>query len=266
MFNKSEMFNVCWITILTVSAAFVSTEERIVGGLQTSIVRFPHQISLQLQNVHICGGSILSETIIVTAAHCVAHHNYPELYSVRAGSSFSNFGGIVVPVSAIQQHASFNKPYRLSNDIAMIKLKYTLKFNIFLQPIAIMTEHETIEGNTALYVSGWGAKSHDAPTMSAALRYTMIFSVLHEKCQQTYSKIITITNDMICAGTAQGGRDSCQGDSGGALVSKQNNQLKLVGVVSFGLSCGKSEYPGVYTRVQNYGKWFKETAAQLWNL
>lgn len=65
---------------------------------------------------------------------------------------------------------------------------------------------------------------------------------------------------MICAGTEQGGKDTCFGDSGGPLTCPQNGTRQLAGIVSFGAGCAKPNYAGVYARVTAVRDWIKSIA------
>ncbi|XP_013113109.1 trypsin 3A1 [Stomoxys calcitrans] len=234
------------------------SDERIVGGWETSITYFPHQVSLQVVNRHICGGSIIAEDLVLTAAHCIGQVTNTEYYTVRAGSSFHFIGGIVAQVKAIVLHNNYN---HTKNDIALVKLLKPLEFNAYIQPIRLLEENVTIEKDQDLWVTGWGNQQSYIDQTSPILRYTFVHKISKEKCYKSYKFMTEIDENMFCAGVEKGGRDSCQGDSGGPLITRSanDNSLRLVGVVSFGKGCAEANYPGVYTRVQMYHQWLNST-------
>jgi len=79
------------------------------------------------------------------------------------------------------------------------------------------------------------------------LRSVEVQVISREACQKSYAGRYNITSRMVCAGVPEGGKDSCQGDSGSALVLKKSG--KQVGIVSWGLGCAEKEHPGVYTNL-----------------
>jgi secreted trypsin-like serine protease len=104
-------------------------------------------------------------------------------------------------------------------------------------------------------VAGWGHTSHGGST-SRVLRSVGVSMVPRATCSAMYHHANTITEEMVCAGAAEGGKDACQGDSGGGLVIRRaDGAWVLPGVVSFGKGCGDPRYPGVYTRVASYIDW-----------
>lgn len=248
-----------WATPIKLSPSF-PYEGRIVGGWETDISYFPYQVSIQQLNTHVCGGSVIGEDLILTAAHCLLRYDNPQYYSVRAGSSYSFRDGVVIPAKAIRIHQNYKNN---EHDIAVIKLAMPLVYSEKIKAIPLWNESQVIEDNTQLWVSGWGSQASWYPQVSPVLRYTSVNSSNLEKCRQAYTSVNNITENMLCAGATEGGRDSCQGDSGGPLVARHQNTTTLVGVVSFGVGCGRAEYPGVYTRVQNYHKWLNQTINEL---
>ncbi|XP_073813719.1 trypsin-4 [Musca autumnalis] len=250
----------CWTRPIQSSSSTSPYEGRIVGGWETDISYFPYQVSVQVMDTHVCGGTVIAEDLILTAAHCLTRFSSPQYYSVRAGSSYSFRDGVVIPAKAIKIHENYKSS---EHDIAVIKLAMPLVYSTKIKPITLWNEDVQIADNTQLWVSGWGSQLSWYPQIASVLRYTSVNSIDLEKCRQAYKTLNNITENMLCAGTTVGGRDSCQGDSGGPLVARHNNNTKLVGIVSFGMGCGKAEYPGVYTRVQKYHKWLKQTINEL---
>ncbi|KAJ8976748.1 hypothetical protein NQ317_004300 [Molorchus minor] len=92
--------------------------------------------------------------------------------------------------------------------------------------------------------------------MSDILREVTVFAINWDECKSKLSSVSSFTERMICAGTTEGGKDTCQGDSGGAVELDGT----LIGIVSWGVGCGVVDYPGVYTRVSYFRSWIRENA------
>ena len=92
--------------------------------------------------------------------------------------------------------------------------------------------------------------------MSDILQKVEVPVIPDEDCRTAYAKAgIIIREDMLCAGYPEGGKDACQADSGGPLVGVQGETRYLAGIVSWGISCARGEYPGVYTEVAYFIDW-----------
>jgi len=107
-------------------------------------------------------------------------------------------------------------------------------------------------------VVGWGSTSTGGGS-SNQLRQANVPMVTQQTCSDAYSAItrVTIGDTKICAG--DGTRDTCNGDSGGAmLASHVGNTWAVVGVTSFGVDCARPDFPGVYTRVDKYLPWIRQ--------
>ncbi|KAH8300063.1 hypothetical protein KR044_009371, partial [Drosophila immigrans] len=227
---------------------------RIVGGTATTIGSFPWQISLQRNGGHSCGGSIYSANIIVTAAHCLQSVSASSL-QVRAGSSYWSSGGVVSKVSSFRNHEGYNAN-TMVNDIAVIRLSSSLSFSSNIKSIGLASSNP---GNGAsASVSGWGTQSSGSSSIPSQLQFINTKIVSQSVCASSaYSYGSQIRSSMICA--AASGKDSCQGDSGGPLVSGG----VLVGVVSWGIGCAYSNYPGVYASVADLRSWVVSAANNI---
>ncbi|XP_075150086.1 trypsin-1-like [Haematobia irritans] len=224
---------------------------RIVGGVKINITDAPHQVSLQTRG-HICGGSIISNQWILTAAHCTYGRSADEL-KVRLGSSVPNKGGELIDVEKIVQHEKFN----ISNvdyDYSLLKLNRTFELDETKQPVQLPESMANITDGTDCYVSGWG-NTQNIFESREWLRQADVPIFNQEKCSMRYSIFGGITDRMLCAGHARGGKDACQGDSGGPLVTESR---LLVGVVSWGFGCARPHYPGIYSRVAYVRDWIQE--------
>ncbi|EDW51740.1 trypsin alpha [Drosophila sechellia] len=218
----------------------IRPEERIIGGQPIGIEVAPWQVSIQRYGGHLCGGSIYSAEIIISAAHCFSDLNAQE-YQVRVGSALNNSNGSVVEVAAIKIHENFE---RLENDIAIVLLSKPLEFTNQVQPIPLATTNPS-PGSTA-FVSGWGTTSYEShPTHLQGVNLYIQWPYYCGLTEQS----------RICAGSY--GRTACNGDSGGPLVVGQ----QLVGVVSGGSE--DCTYSALYTSVPYFREWILNAIKQI---
>ncbi|CAL7945080.1 unnamed protein product [Xylocopa violacea] len=226
-------------------------ESRIVGGQPTTINEHPYQVSLQLDNSHVCGGAIISEEWIVTAAHCV-HSFYHESFSIKAGiSDLNDDDGTVINAKEIIVHDDYRRS-TADYDIALIRLEKPLVYSSRVRPILLAPIADHYAAGSKAVVTGWGQLRTDGPSPSQ-LHKVEVPLVSNARCSRLYSNR-PITRRMICAGYINfGGKDACKGDSGGPLVQHD----RLIGIVSWGSRCADPSFPGVYTRVTVLRHWIR---------
>ncbi|XP_017060372.1 trypsin beta-like [Drosophila ficusphila] len=204
-------------------------EERIIGGEDIEIEEAPWQVSIHRRGNHICGGSIYSKDIIITAAHCRFTREGKQLgaeeFQVRAGTSWSNSYGTLIQVAAIKSHDKFSKK-TYANDIAVMRLSKPLVFSSKVQSIRLAEKNPSPE--TPAKTSGWGAVRvtdyHGIP-LPESPEHLKGVELLVQNCQN----YLFTTEDNVCV--ESDGKSNCNGDSGGPLVVDQ----QLVGVASFTL-------------------------------
>lgn len=211
---------------------------------------------------YLCGGSLIAVDWVMTAAHCVYNGNElfaPESISVTVGETHR---GVqegteqTIKVNGVFVHDAYNK-WNNDSDIALLHLVTPVVFNDAVKVIPMLTDaYGTLaEAGELATVTGWGTTVEGGYT-SSTLMEVAVPIVSNEVCNDSYG---SISKNMICAGYAEGGKDSCQGDSGGPLVvPDEEGNWYLVGVVSFGYGCARSEYYGVYTRVSMYVNWAED--------
>ncbi|KAL7019945.1 hypothetical protein ACKWTF_011314 [Chironomus riparius] len=220
---------------------------KIVGGQIMDITNVPYFVSLLFNDRHICGGSIISESWIISAAHCGEGKN-AENFTIRSGSSRKSRGGKIHAVESVYSHPNYSSS-TLDNDFMLLKLKEPLQFDAKRQPITLGESYMYYQGAHVL-TSGLGT-TQDAMQSSEFLRGVVVEISSSKKCKAAYPNMIT--KNMFCAAADK--KDSCQGDSGGPVESVYYGTL--LGVVSFGIACADEKYPGVYSKVSEATEWIE---------
>ena len=245
-----------------------SISPRIVGGSPASISDYPWQVSMLLNpdyyegtdyDRHFCGGTLVSPTIVISAAHCFYDNRdgsfYPaDEHLVLAGRSFLNgTGGQEIPfkryfyfVSGPWEEPMYD-PVTNDYDVVVIELESPVSG---AQPIKIAGSGEEAlwAAGRAAKASGWGLTSQDLLAGPNQL-HAVNMNILPDAACYVYPEYGTGENQL-CAGQITGGKDTCQGDSGGPLVvGTSSGAYRLVGVTSYGTGCALPRFPGVYARV-----------------
>ncbi|XP_041490685.1 trypsin V-A-like [Microtus oregoni] len=240
-----------FFVLLGTVASFLTEEndERIVGGYTCQKHSVPYQVSLN-DGSHICGGSLITDQWVLSAAHCyspkiqvrLGEHNIHEL---EGGEQF-------IDAAKIIPHPDYSK-WTIDNDIMLIKLKSpaTLNSQVSTIPLPECCPSADME----CLVSGWGLlkSAAEIPSLLQCLDAPVLSDSV---CRKAYPG--RITSNMFCLGFLEGGKDSCQMDSGGPVVCNG----KLQGVVSWGDGCAQKGKPGVYTKVCNYLNWIHQTISE----
>lgn len=184
-----------------------SPSERIVGGHPIKISHVPWQVSLKYlpYDVHTCGGSIISDQWILTAAHCLVDLQ-PRQILVNAGTTDSLVNGSIHEIASTTIHPCY-KDFSLDKDFALIRLKVSLKFDEKIQLIQL-ADNNAPDGRKCL-VTGWGIRSNTATVTEKLLRGTNVRIVNQQRCRQAYG-MDHITSSMLCAGCLGVGRNDCR--------------------------------------------------------
>lgn len=234
-------------------------QDRIVGGTDTNIEQVPWQVSLQTPGgFHFCGGSIVDDEWILTAAHCIDGQS-PASLRVVAGitrQSQTNAEGQIRNVSQIIEFPGYQQPTQ-GRDIALLRLSDALDLSsgrASAIEIATPADLAQTDAGTDALVSGWGTLAAGGSSPNT-LQSVVVPIISNGQADAAYTNV-AITSDQIGAGfLGVGGKDSCQGDSGGPLVVDSPEGPLLAGVVSWGFGCADARFPGMYARVSSFADW-----------
>ncbi|XP_043926765.1 acrosin-like [Protopterus annectens] len=241
--------------------------ERVVGGRCANPGAWPWQVSLQrhyeLGNTreHICGGSLINNQWVVSAAHCF-HKGFldsPEKYRIVPGInklSEAKEDSQVQTIRKIVMHENYSEATH-ENDIALVKLTNPITYTDKIRSVCI----PTIEQSQALktcFISGWG-RHVEGGKLPDDLEEGEVNLFDITTCNAWYMGLLK--QGVICAGQEDGSVDACQGDSGGPLSCFDYTDFKfyIVGIISWGLGCGRPRLPGIYTNVARYKSWIETT-------
>ncbi|CAG9823349.1 unnamed protein product [Phaedon cochleariae] len=210
----------------------------------------------------LCGGSLISDEYVITAAHCLSAETLGDIQYVRLGTTTLQTETLESEdhdVIARIPHPDYitGKQY---NDIALLRLDRAVEFNEFIAPICLTASRDLTYSK--LVATGWGKQ--ESGGVSKELQKVELDYVPRDVCQRGYNGISLEElpdgireESQLCAGSLQGAKDTCQGDSGGPLQLQQDGRMYLIGITSFGIGCGRPESPGVYTRVSYYIPWIE---------
>ncbi|MFJ8595071.1 serine protease [Streptomyces sp. NPDC093598] len=243
------------------SSAPVAADSVVIGGSPVDASQSPWTVALSSRDRfggtragQFCGGAVVGRTAVLTAAHCLDEDvlgvplGRVRDLKVIAGRTdlLSGRGGQEIAVRRTWVNPAYDVVSN-AGDFAVLNLAEPLPGDSVITMAAAGDPAYTAGGTATVY--GWGDISGTGE-YSSSLRAARVRVLSDALCEEAYPGGADGTYDatsMLCAGETEGGRDACQGDSGGPLVA----QGRLIGLVSWGIGCGRADSPGVYTRVSH---------------
>ncbi|GJQ80483.1 hypothetical protein Trydic_g12378 [Trypoxylus dichotomus] len=227
----------------------VSGSLRILGGTIAENAAYPFMVSLRLfPNILLCGGTIVNNRWILTAAHCMINETI-SMITVVAGTNMLQSDRTYSWIQWVVIHPDFIETGIGPNDIALIRLSSPLRYS---GTIAAVTLDVGGSESTDVTMIGWGSSRRGGPVSNRLRQYSTQI-LRQDMCTRHYNYV---TAKQFCTKSKRGS-GICDGDSGGPLIdTRTKTQL---GIASFASIRGCGIAPDVYTRVSSYITWIQKT-------
>ncbi|KAM4015045.1 mannan-binding lectin serine protease 2-like [Anomaloglossus baeobatrachus] len=242
-----------------------TASSRIIGGRNAQLGQFPWQAHITTEDSR-GAGVLLHDKWIITTARLLQEVDLSQVVIKLGTTSLREENYIQGEPGEVFIHKDYgNGTIDNDNDIGLIKLKNKIPIGENVQGICLPTKeahfhisHRESDHHVGI-VAGFGQT--EMSRISSRLLFVEVDVVEQQTCREAYQKRYdrVVSENMICAGHAEGGRDTCTGDAGTALafLDAKTNKWFIGGIASWGSNCGDKHYPGVYTRVSNYLDWIE---------
>ncbi|XP_041980976.1 uncharacterized protein LOC121734431 [Aricia agestis] len=290
--HMQELFQNPQNNTMEIKNGYLAELPIIYGGHDVEIAQFPHMGAVgwrckdtAKEWVFKCGGSLISDKFLLTAAHCTKLsprfvsdivNGDPEVVMLGVENISNTVGKktrrpTIVKIKNIIVHPGYKAPKKF-DDIALLEVDTPIEFTPFIMPACVWPHADQLPSSTSeISITGWGTTESGKPSsiLQAADVEFLDTIICDALLRPFYNRHWNgFTDKQMCAGNLDGGIDTCQGDSGGPLQVRLNSgQIDsaihmVVGITSFGFKCGVRNQPGVYTRVASYIDWIEE---HVWN-
>ncbi|XP_066905559.1 trypsin-1 [Halyomorpha halys] len=244
-----------------------STKYRIIGGTIAQANEFPFMVAIGKEpkspdeEMWFCGGSIVSENFVITAAHCI-NKEIEKNYTILAGTiSLNDSMAQLRHVAEAIIHPKFT-PWKIGYDLALLRIRKPFQISPSVFPLCLLGS-SSLSAVTKGLAIGYGVEKEGVSKSLGNLMKVKLDIFSSKECDDFYPAIVQYGGKkptMLCAGVIGGGKDTCQGDSGGPLIvpfMQPPRQFGLIGVTSAGLSCGLPSSPGLYIKIPYFLSWIE---------
>ncbi|XP_076857768.1 granzyme B(G,H)-like [Brachyhypopomus gauderio] len=239
--------------VLQISPLAGAMETTIVGGHEAVPHSIPSLASVQLNKQHKCGGMLIRNDTVLTAAHC-GDSTCSKLEVVLGAHDIKakEFGQQRIKVQKCIKHPSYVQN-EFHHDVMLLKLKTKAKMNKFVRVIDLPKKNNDIPANQNCSIAGWGMKVPKG-SGSSVLQEVKLKLQFNFECKNIWQKYFD-SSYMIC--TVSNGKTAfCQGDSGSPLIC--NNKPQGLASYTFKGDCTNRKYPEVYMKISYFTPWIKE--------
>ncbi|XP_029168463.1 chymotrypsin-2-like isoform X2 [Nylanderia fulva] len=242
----------CILIALAIVGVYADEPEKLVNGIPTSIEENPQAVSIRMNNQHICGGTIINNRFILTAAHCIQFRSTQGL-TVVTGTTYLNQGGVAHRIERWVSHENYNPNYpgrHAGFDIGLIKLATPITFNRSQQLVGL-PKSNSVRGEGVTIVA-WGSVGF-RQAVHNNLQKLNAQVMLQPECQTRHQNFMEVHPNEFCT-LIRTGTGTCNGDSGSGVI--RNSDRTIIGLVSGGRPCAQG-YPDVYTDVSRFTTWIQ---------
>ncbi|XP_053155607.1 complement factor D [Hemicordylus capensis] len=242
-----------WALLLvlgTLSACGARPRGRILGGQDAPAHQRPYMASLQMDGEHVCGGFLIADQWVLSAAHCLedgGNGTWGVLlgaHSLSAAEPSKRLYGVRLLIP----HPG-SSPETNHDDLLLVQLQEPAVLSEDVKVLAFQSVDREVPAGTRCEVAGWGFIKNTGK-LPDRLQHVELPIISRSECNRRIYYGGSITEKMMCAESKQ--KDSCKGDSGGPLICAGIAE----GVVATGSRrCGNPRKPGIYTRIPPYVEW-----------
>ncbi|XP_042833428.1 complement factor D [Panthera tigris] len=245
------------LVLLGAAACAAQPRGRILGGREAESHARPYMASVQVNGKHLCGGFLVSERWVLSAAHCVEDLADGKLQVLLGAHSLSQPepSKRLYDVLRAVPHPD-SRPDTIDHDLLLLQLSEKAELGPAVQPLAWQRLDRDVAAGTLCDVAGWGVVTH-AGRRPDRLQQLQLRVLDRATCNQRTYHDGTITQSMMCGESNR--RDTCKGDSGGPLVC---GGVAEAVVTSGSRVCGNRKKPGIYTRLASYVAWIDGVMAE----
>ncbi|CAH4035081.1 chymotrypsin-2-like [Pieris brassicae] len=239
----------------------IDGDSRIIGGKAATPGMAKYQVSIRghkgKEEWHTCGGSIINQQYILTAAHCIVGKQANDL-SIVVGSHQIKSSGDHYKIKKLVPHENFSKASG-KNDVGVLQVEGNIQFNNNVQPVELFKQ--TVPVGKKCLLTGWGKVNLKKNIYPNNLQMLYFQTISNNECTQklhrraSFRPGLPINNGQVCA-KRPNNQGTCHGDSGGPLVIEEGNKFLQIGVVSWGIPCAE-DFPDVFASVSGNYNWIQ---------